>query len=145
MTPSQLLQFLRSHTWAIQCSVSPSQAPQAALVGFVVSDRFEIFFDTLEQTRKMQNLRSNSKIAFVIGGWNHADERTVQYEGIADEPKEAELERLQEIYFSRFADGRERQSWPGLVYVRAKPTWVRYSDFNRNPPLIIEYGADQLS
>src|SRR5262249_11225309 len=139
MTRSELLQFMRGHLLAVQTSVSPAAAPQAAVVGIVVTDDFEIFFDTLDVTRKMHNLRRNPKIAFVIGGLTKEDERTVQYEGVADEPAGAELERLKEFYFIRFPDGRERQSWPGLVYVRARPIWIRYSDFNQTPPKIVEY------
>ena len=144
MTRSELLQFMRGHSLAVQASVSPSVAPQAAVVGMVVTDDFEVFFDTLEVTRKMHNLRRNPKIAFVIGGLTNGDERTVQYEGVADEPVGAELEHLKELYFIRFPDGRERQSWQGLVYVRARPTWIRYSDFNRTPPEIVEFGLDQF-
>jgi len=144
MTRFELLQFMRSHSLAVQTSVTPVLAPQAAVVGFVVTDDFEIFFDTLDATRKMHNLRRNPKIAFVIGGLTNGDERTVQYEGIADEPVGADLERLKEIYFTRFSDGRDRQKWPGLVYVRARPTWIRYSDFNRSPPEIVEFGLDDL-
>jgi hypothetical protein len=144
MTRAELLQFLRGHSLAVQTSVSPSSAPQAAVVGIVVSDDFEVFFDTLDVTRKMHNLRHNPRIAFVIGGLTNGDERTVQYEGVADEPMGAELERLKELYFSRFPDGRERQSWRGLVYVRARPTWIRYSDFNRTPPEIVEFDLDDL-
>ena len=33
-----------------------------------VTDDFEVFFDTLDTTRKVRNLRRNPKIAFVIGG-----------------------------------------------------------------------------
>jgi hypothetical protein len=139
MTRAELLQFMRGHALAVQASVSPSLAPQAAVVGIVVTDDFEVFFDTLDATRKVANLRHNPKIAFVIGGLTRGDERTVQYEGIADEPAGAELERLKEFYFSRFPDGRERQSWRGLIYVRARPTWIRYSDFNRTPPEIVEF------
>jgi hypothetical protein len=144
MTPSELLQFLRGHSLAVQASVSPSAAPQAAVVGIVVTDDFEVFFDTLDVTRKVHNLRRNPRIAFVVGGLTGGDERTVQYEGVADEPAGAELERLKELYFTRFPDGRERQSWRGLIYVRARPTWVRYSDFNRNPPEIVELGPEDL-
>jgi hypothetical protein len=144
MTRSELLQFMRGHSLAVQSSVSPSATPQAAVVGIVVTDDFEVFFDTLAVSRKMYNLRRNPRIAFVIGGLTHGDERTVQYEGVADEPEGAELERLKELYFIRFPDGRERQSWPGLVYVRARPTWIRYSDFNRAPPEIVEFGPDDL-
>ena len=139
MTRAELLQFMRGHRWAVQTSVSQSGAPQAALVGVVVTDDLEVFFDTLDVTRKIGNLRRNPKIAFVVGGWNDGDERTVQYEGVADEPCSPELERLKEIYFDRFPDGRQRESWPGLVYVRARPTWIRFSDFNRTPPEIVVF------
>jgi general stress protein 26 len=139
MTRAELVQFMRTHRWAVQTSVAPSGAPQAALVGFVVTEELELFFDTLDVTRKLQNLRRNPKIAFVVGGWNDGDERTVQYEGVADEPRGAELDRLKKLYFARFPDGPQRQDWPGLVYVRARPTWIRYSDFNRNPPEILEF------
>jgi hypothetical protein len=137
--------MMRGHRFAIQASVSPTASPQAAVVGVIVTDDFELFFDTLEKTRKMRNLRQNPKIAFVLGGTVEGDERTVQYEGIADEPRGSELERLKTIYFNRFSDGPGRQTWPGLVYVRARPSWIRYSDFNVVPPAIIELDGAQLA
>ncbi len=68
LTPAELLDFMRHHSLAVQASVSGTAAPQAAVVGFVVTDRFELFFDALETTRKVWNLRRIPKIAFVIGG-----------------------------------------------------------------------------
>jgi hypothetical protein len=144
MTREQLLSFMRSHRYAVEASVSSSGGAQAAVVGIVVTDEFEIFFDTLAETRKAQNLRRNAAIAFVIGGTAPDDERSVQYEGVADEPQGAELERLKSSYFSRFPDGPERQSWPGLIYLRARPMWLRYSDFSGAPPEIVELDAQQL-
>jgi len=144
MTRTDLLQFLRGHKLAVQSSVSERGTPQAAVVGFVVTDQLEIFFDTLDTTRKVRNLRRNPNIAFVIGGLLAGDERTVQYEGVADEPTGPELDRLKEFYFATFPDGRQRQSWPGLIYIRARPMWIRYSDYNRNPPEIVEFNSDEL-
>lgn len=144
MTPTELLHFMRGHSLAVQASVSPAEAPQAAVVGITVTDRFELFFDTVDTTRKLHNLRRNPKIAFVIGGLTSGDERTVQFEGVADEPEGTELARLQERYFTTFPDGPERQRWPGITYVRVRPTWIRYSDFNRAPPQIVEFAARQL-
>jgi hypothetical protein len=144
ITTSGLLQFMRNHYYAIQASVASTGAPQAAVVGVVVTDDFEVVFDTLDSSRKFQNLRRNPAIAFVIGGVANGDEHTVQYEGVADVPSGAELERLKELYLTHFPDGRERQNWPGLVYVRAQPRWIRYSDFSRTPPEIIEFSAAAL-
>jgi general stress protein 26 len=144
MTSADLLAFMRLHSLAVQTSVSPSGSPQAAVVGFVVSDSFEVVFDTLDTTRKVHNLRRNSRIAFVIGGLTDGDERTVQYEGVADEPAGSDLERLKALYFSGFPDGPNRQHRPGLIYLRARPTWIRYSDFNRTPRQIEEFDAGRL-
>jgi uncharacterized protein YhbP (UPF0306 family) len=143
MTAAELFTFMESQTFAVEASVSPSGAPQAAVVGIVITERFEIFFDTIDSTRKARNLRENSRVAFVIGGMD-GTEKTVQYEGRADEPEGAELERLTQRYFSRFPDGPGRRIWPGLIYLRATPTWIRYSDFSVNPPQIEEFDAAQL-
>ena len=134
---------MQEHLLAVQASVSVSNSPQAAVVGFIVTNDFEIFFDTLDSTRKVSNLRKNRKVAFVIGGLIDGDERTVQYEGIADEPGGPELDGLKERYFSRFPEGRDRQKWPGLTYVRARPHWLRFSNFNQNPPEIVEFTFDR--
>lgn len=108
--------------------------PQAAVVGYGISDRLEIVFDTLGTTRKMQNLRRNPRIALVIG-WD--DDQTVQLEGLADEPTGSELDRLKQVYFDAHPDGVDRQTWPNLTYVRVRPTWVRYSDFRSGEHVVV--------
>jgi len=143
VTRAELLQFMRSHSLAVQASASLSAAPQAAVVGIVVTEAFQLFFDTLETSRKVQNLRRSPKVAFVIGGLTAGDERTVQYEGVADEPIGEALERLKALYFTRFPGERDRQGPPGLVFVRVRPSWIRYSDYNRTPPEIVEFDFDQ--
>lgn len=124
--------------------MSPSGGAQAAVVGVAITDRFEVVFDTLESTRKAENLRRNSKLAFVIGGLVDGDGRTVQYEGIADEPSGSELERIKQAYYAVYPDGPTRLSWPGLMYVRVRPMWIRYWDYNVDPPHVAEFTAEQL-
>jgi hypothetical protein len=70
-------------------------------------------------------------------GWE--GEQTVQYEGEAFLPKSSELERYKQIYFATWPDGPARQSWPGIAYFIVRPRWIRYSDFDRTPPLIEEH------
>ena len=52
LTARALLDFVRSHRLAVEASVSPTGAAQAAVVGFAISEQFEIVFDTLASTRK---------------------------------------------------------------------------------------------
>jgi hypothetical protein len=144
MTRSELLKFLRGDRLAVQASVARSGGPQAAVVGIAVTDDFEIVFDTLETTRKSLNLRRDPRIALVLGGIRAGEERTVQYEGVADEPTGAELAVLKQLYFRVLPEGRERESWPGLVYIRVRPSWIRYSDFGRDSLEILEWSAEQL-
>ena len=144
ITRADLLGFLRSRRYAVQSSLHPNGAPQSAVVGIAISDAFEIVFDTLATSRKGQNLRERAEIAFVIGSLEGKDERTVQYEGRADEPTGVDRARLTELYLGVFPDGRERQKWPGLTYIRATPTWLRYSDYNVDPPEIVEWDGEAL-
>jgi general stress protein 26 len=125
LTTAELLSFIREHKLAVPASVSAAAAAQAAVVGIVVTDDFEVFFDTAGTSRKVDNLRRHPRIALVIGGTTVGDERTVQYEGIADEPTGAELQRLKGLYFEAFPDGRERERWPDITYIRTTPTWIR--------------------
>lgn len=144
MTRDALLGFMREHLLAVEASVSQEGAPQAALVGFVVTEEFELVFDTDASSRKVANLRRDPRIAFVISATTVHDERTVQYEGIADEPDGEEVERLKELYSQSFPDGRQRAAWPGITYVRARPVWIRYTDFNRDPPETAEFDRARL-
>ncbi|HEX3139320.1 MAG TPA: pyridoxamine 5'-phosphate oxidase family protein [Rhizobacter sp.] len=139
MNPSELLAFLRAHHWAIEASSSLDGAPQAAIIGFAVTDQLELVFDTLSSSRKAANLRVNPRLALVIGGWNEAQPKTLQYEGDADFPGGDELERLRQTYFKAFPNGPTRLSWPGITYVRVRPRWVRFSDFSVEPPAISEH------
>src|SRR5262249_50149278 len=123
---------------AVQASVSPAGAPQAAVIGFIVTDDFEVVFDTVDVTRKVVNLRRNAQCALVIGGMGNGKERTAPLQGGTDEPTRGDLLRLKKFYFVRFPDGRARQDWPGLTYVRIRPCWLRFSDFNQSPPAITE-------
>ena len=141
MTKGELVGFLKRYKLAVQATNSPSGPPQAAVVGFAVSDALEIVFDTLKSTRKYKNLRADPRVALVVG-WD--DAITAQIEGIADFPSGDELERIKECYFVAYPDGRDRLAWAGITHVRVRPTWIRYSDYVRDPPLIVEFDHNQL-
>jgi hypothetical protein len=138
------LDFLRAHRHAVEASAAPGGGAQAAVVGIAVSDDFELVFDTLASTRKAKNLARDPGVAFVIGGLLDGEEQTIQYQGIADRPSGAALDRVQRLYLHTFPDGDERINWPGLIYIRVTPTWLRYSDYRTEPPVIEEFSGAQL-
>jgi hypothetical protein len=131
--------YLRTQPYGVLGSLSPALTPQGALVGFAVSDQFEILFDTLRSSRKYTNLRTHPSVSFTVGGAGAAgmlagginlDERTVQYEGVADELHGGALEQLRPIYYAAWPDGREREQWNGITWFVVRPRWLRYSDYN---------------
>ncbi|HLN01142.1 MAG TPA: pyridoxamine 5'-phosphate oxidase family protein [Bryobacteraceae bacterium] len=138
MNEADVHSFLAKCKLGVLGTTGPRGAPQAALIGIAVTEKLEIVFDTVKSSRKYPNLIARHACSFVIGGWG-AGEQTVQYEGEAEELKSPELERYQEIYFKAYLDGPARMSWPGIVYFVVRPTWIRYSDFDQNPPLIREF------
>jgi hypothetical protein len=140
-----LLEFMKRHRMAVEASVSTGGAPQAAMVAIVVGDGLEILFDTTRTSRKVENLRRNPNVALVIGGWTPGDKRSVQYEGIADEPSGADLDRLKRVYFRRVPGRDVPESWPDLTYVRVRPRWIRFGDFGQTPPEVIEFVAEDLA
>jgi len=126
--------FICRHRYAIVSSVSDAGTPQSALVGIAVTSELEIVFDTLRATRKYRNLIARPACSVVLG----SGEQTLQFEGIACEPRGDELLRYREVYFSAWPDGRERLDWPDLTHLVITPRWIRYSDYDLSPPSICE-------
>jgi pyridoxine/pyridoxamine 5'-phosphate oxidase len=135
MDRAAIYAFMKQHRYGVVSSISRDGSPQSALVGIATSPELEIVFDTVTSSRKYPNLIKRPRCSFVIG-WS--GEQTLQYEGIAEEPTGAALQRYQEVYFATWPDGLARLSWPGIAYFVVHPRWIRYSDFDQNPPLVRE-------
>ena len=126
------------HRLGVLGTIGHAGAPQSALMGIATTPQLEIIFDTVKSSRKYPNLIARPACSFVIGGWG-AGEQTVQYEGEAQELQSPQVERYQETYFKTWPDGPARMSWPGIVYFVVRPVWIRYSDFDHNPPIVQEF------
>jgi general stress protein 26 len=128
-------QFINQHKLGVVATINMAGNSEAALIGIAVSDKLEIIFDTVNTSRKYQNILRHQQVSVVIG-WDN--ETTVQYEGIAEVlSDDNEAEKLRDIYYQVYPDGRERaKTWPGLVHIKIIPQWLRYSNFN--DPVTIE-------
>jgi len=137
MNQEDLLTFVRRHPFAAVATVNASGAPQVAIVRFVATPEFEIVFDTTETTRKATNVRQNPKVAIAIG-WDES--QSIQIEGLADEPRDRELDRIKKAYSASYPEFfHARQRAKGLVYFRVRPNWMCYGDFRKNPANIVRY------
>lgn len=136
MNVEDVLNFVRARRLAVLATVSDDGSPEAALMGIAMMPDKRIVFDTVRGSRKYANLRREKRIAIVVG-WN--DEITVQLEGVAEEPSDADLDQCKDAYFKVYPEGRERAAWPDIVYVAVRLTWIRYCDYNAYGPGVIEF------
>jgi pyridoxine/pyridoxamine 5'-phosphate oxidase len=135
MTKTALYEFMTAQRLGVVGYLSPDGAPRSALVGIGVTQELEIVFDTVASSRKYECLVTNPAASFVLG-W--AKESTVQLEGRAFQPAREELKRYQQVYFAAYPDGPDRLSWPGIAYFVVRPKWIRFSDYDQQPPVIVE-------
>jgi len=133
-TKRMILEFMRKHVLAVIATCHRNGTPEAATIDFVVRDNFEIVFSAFEETRKFRNLAERPGVAFVVG-WD--DNITVQYEGEATTVPVTDIQQYQEVFLESVPDDREFIE-RGAAMFKATPRCIRYSDFNKAPPELIE-------
>jgi pyridoxine/pyridoxamine 5'-phosphate oxidase len=136
MTLQQVFDIAKRKRFLIVSTVNESGAPEAALMGFALTQANEVVFDTLSTSRKAVNLARNPAAALVIG-WD--DNVSLQIEGLARRPVGDDLASAKEAYFREWPDGPARESWPDIAYVVVQPRWIRYSNYAAGPPVVEEF------
>jgi hypothetical protein len=84
MDRAAICSFMEQHRYGVISSMSEGGIPQSALVAIATTPELEIIFDTIRSSRKYANLIQHASCSFVVG-W--AGEQTVQFEGVALEPR----------------------------------------------------------
>ncbi len=127
--------FIKKHSLAVLATTDGQGNPEAAVLAFAETEPFELIFNTSNTTRKYQNLRTNPRVAVVIG-WDYG--QTVQYEGQARELKGEEATKYKEIFYAKHPDSRRYEQKPDERHFAITPRWLRNSDINQEPPTMIE-------
>ena len=109
--------------------------PEAALIGFNNTPDLLLMFGTFTSFRKYNNIKNNPHVAFVIG-WE--DSITVQYEGLAEELKGAELGEYQELYLQKYPKAKKYIFNSEERFFKVTPTWIRYTDLSGLTEEVIE-------
>jgi pyridoxine/pyridoxamine 5'-phosphate oxidase len=130
MTLEEIFDIAKTKRYLVVSTVNEAGAPEAALMGFALTQAKEVVFDTLSTSRKAVNLARNPAAALVIG-WD--DNISLQIEGIARRPVGEDLASAKAAYFREWPDGRARENWPNIAYVVVRPKWMRYSNYSGAP------------
>jgi pyridoxine/pyridoxamine 5'-phosphate oxidase len=135
MKLEEVFDIVRRKRLAVVSTVHDSGAPEAALVGFALTERDEVVFDTLGSSRKAVNIVRRPAAALVIGWENDI---SIQIEGDARRPRGDDLAYAKAAYFREWPDGRARENWPDIAYIVVKPRWMRYANY-AGAPVIEEF------
>ena len=135
MKLEDVFDIVRRKRFVVVSTVDDSGAPEAALMGFALTERNEIVFDTLSDSRKAINLARRPATALVVG-WD--DNISVQIEGDARRPVDDDLAGAKAAYFREWPDGRDRENWPNIAYFVVRPRWLRYSCY-AGAPIVEEF------
>lgn len=79
----QALKFLQQHKTATISTVAPDGSPNGAIVTCIFDDDFNIYFATRRDSRKLQNILRDPRVAITVGGDPKAPS-TMQMEGRAE-------------------------------------------------------------
>ncbi len=122
--------FLSQQNLGVLATVTSAGLPEAAVIGFVQKNDFEIIFATFDESRKFHNLQSNPRVALAVG-WERGI--TVQYEGEAAPLTDAEVEECKRLFLAKIPTAAKFVSSPSEKFFRITPKWVRYSDWSHDP------------
>ncbi len=137
MNEQKILDFIKKQKLAVISTVVGGK-PESAVLEFGETDKLELIFDTFTSSRKYKNLQTNKNVSFVIG-WD--ENITVQYEGMAEELIGEEAKKYKQEYWTKNPKAKRWETKEGITYFRVIPTWIRYSDLNKDPWDIFEIKA----
>lgn len=130
MNLNDVKQFLSQFDDCVLATVDDISQPEAATVGYTVDENFKIMFATNIGTRKAVNLKTNQKVALVVG---FDGPKTVQIEGVAEVVDKEEHKSRISIHLEKIPGAKEFADKEGQTYYLITPTWLRFTDYTQSP------------
>ena len=81
------LEFLKNHFSGFVSTASPEAKPWGAVVYYTTNDQGDVLFLTKSATTKLQHIRANPNVAFVV--YDQTSQETIQLSGMAYEVHDA--------------------------------------------------------
>lgn len=130
-TNEELKEWLDKQMLCVIASHGDDGYPNAASVAFSQNDDFAFVIITDKDSRKIKNIRADSKVALTI---TNADDRyTLQIEGDARELMWEEFMPFERHHYDKLPFSLPFKDIPGKVPVIIVPTRMRFGDITVNP------------
>ncbi|MBI2617582.1 pyridoxamine 5'-phosphate oxidase family protein [Candidatus Gottesmanbacteria bacterium] len=131
--PLNILEYLKNKKQKF-CTLATATAdgrPHASMLKYAIMEDGTLILATHKNTKKWYDLTENGHVALVIG--TSFEELNVQIHGnatIADEngKKQIEAYTATHPYLGEIKDN------PDVVFIIIQPTWIRTTDFSKQPP-----------
>ena len=123
------LLFLRSQKLAVVATCgSYTKSPESALIAYCEDDELCLYFQSGKATRKVQNIKVNPHVSFVIG--LDMGLVTMQYEGHAQPifAQEA-LEACKALFLEKKSPTNAKYFNEDTIFYKVTPTWIGFSDY----------------
>jgi len=130
-TKQKFLEYLKKNKAAVLSTVSPDNQPMSAIIYFIVDNNFNFYFMS-KNTRKVQNIESNNKVALLIGTENapvtaqiHGEAGRIEG-GVEFDKKRDEL--IQALLPNKFSPPIFEVEGVDIYIYKITPTWIRWFD-----------------
>lgn len=133
--PAALAAFVRAHPRVVLATRTADGHPEAALLTAAALDDGTLVVDSVQDARKVVNLRGDPRVAVVLG---LDGDVCVQVEGVARVAQGAERLRLGAAYEAQLPGSRALAD--GYAVVAVTPRWVRVYDASVSPAVVTEAG-----
>lgn len=126
---------LESHHLAAFATIKPDHTPSVSMVGYSTGVGLGIIIATYTASRKHVSLAHDAHVALAIG-WEQG--KTLQYEGKAKRVSTHDIDAVAKRHYARIPTLAKFLPTDQQVFYTITPTWVRLTDFTRNPWEMIE-------
>jgi len=143
MQKSDAVAFLKAHSHGSLATVSVEGTPRVRTLYYACDDALSVYFLTLANTRKVNDIHSNPHAAFVVTDLE--GNQTLQIEGVFEEITDTATfgPVLSDLTARLFPKGEpsapitHMDSAMPLLF-KLVPTWVRFGDFSE------AYGSNEV-
>jgi general stress protein 26 len=135
-TRNNALNFLQANSIGALATKSPEGDPHVRLIYYACDDTFSLYFLSLANTRKADDIATNKKAAFVVSSSD--SHHTLQIEGVFEEMTDTETFGPMIVNLTKHLFPKDDSPAPIThldpshpVFFKLTPTWIRWGDFTQ--------------